>query len=77
VGARGQQPERGQRVERPRRQQRLDLIARGVVAIDEELGQELQAILDRCWARWTRLQAGQGVDTVAREERLLGVGDVL
>jgi hypothetical protein len=47
------------------------------VAIDEELGQELQAILDRFRARWTRLQAGQGVDAVASEERVLGVGDVL
>jgi hypothetical protein len=47
------------------------------VAIDEELGEELQAVVDRFRTRSARLQARQGVDAMAREERGLGVGDVL
>lgn len=47
------------------------------MTIDEELGQELQTVFDRFRTRPARLQAGQGVDAMASEERGLGVGDVL
>jgi hypothetical protein len=46
------------------------------VTVDEELGQELQAVLDRFRARSARLQAGQGVDAVAGEEGVVGIGRV-
>ena len=47
------------------------------MAIDEELGQEIEAVVDRFRPASVRGQARQGVNVMVGEERILGVADVL